>query len=279
MFRTRSELTADLRTLGVVLGDVVMVHASLHAIGDVEGRAASVVEALDEAVGPGGTVMVILGARDDWAWINERAEEDRPALFANAIPFDYLRTPADPDVGVLAEVFRQTPGTVVNDHPEARFGVRGHLAQSLLTDAPWHDYFGPGSPLARLVEAGGKVLRLGADPDTTTLLHYAEYLAPIDSKRRVRRQRLVRSETGVEVRTVDCLDDSEGIVDYPGGDYFAVILADYLATSRASRGFVGAASSELIDAADLVDFAVSWMTDHLASSSPPRWSDERARPD
>jgi hypothetical protein len=37
-------------------------------------------------------------------------------------------------------------------------------------------------------------------------------------------------------RVVDCLDDEHGIVDWPGEDYFATILRDYLATSRAKQG-------------------------------------------
>ena len=174
-------------------------------------------------------------------------------------------TPADPDIGVFAEVFRTRPRTKVSDHPEGRFAASGALADRLLDDVPWDDYYGPGSPLERFVQAGGRVLRLGADLDTVTLLHYAEYLAPVPSKRRVRRHRLVKGREGPEVRVVECLDDSDGIVDYPGEDYFAVILREYLATGRASTGFVGRATSELIEAADVVEFAVSWMAEHLAT--------------
>lgn len=196
--------------------------------------------------------------------MNDRPESERPALLAEATPFDYLRTPADPDVGVLAEVFRQLPGTVVSNHPDGRFAARGRLAQHLVSGVPWDDYYGPGSLLERLVRARGDVLRLGADPDTVTLLHYAEYLAPLPSKRRVRRHRLVVGPDATELRTVECLDDSHGIVDYPDDDYFAVILRNYLATGRASQGRVGQARSELLVAADLVDFGVSWMATNLA---------------
>jgi aminoglycoside N3'-acetyltransferase len=135
----------------------------------------------------------------------------------------------------------------------------------LLDDVPWDDYYGPGSPLERFVQADGRVLRLGADLDTLTLIHYAEYLAPIPSKRRVRRHRLVKGRERPEIRVVDCLDDSDGIVDHPGEDYFAVILREYLATGRASIGFVGRATSELIEAADVVEFSVCWMSEHLVS--------------
>ena len=219
----------------------------MRRIGEVEGRAEGVVRALDAAVGADGTVLMNLGARED-----------------AGVAFDYLRTPADPDNGILAEVFRRLPGTLVNNHPDARFGARGKLAHQLLEALPWDDYYGPGSVLERLLQARGKVLRLGADPETVTLLHYAEYLAPVDNKRRVTRQHLVLGVQGQpEVRTVECLDDSSGIVDYPGEDYFGVILREYLATGAASQGPVGGASSELIDAQDLVDFSVKWMAQNL----------------
>jgi aminoglycoside N3'-acetyltransferase len=256
------ELARDLGRLGVANGDTVMVHASLRAIGPVEGRADGVVRGLELAVGRGGTLLMNVGARDDWGWVNERPESERPALLADAEPFDAFRTPADPDNGVLAEVFRRAPGTVVSDHPEGRFGARGAGAEALLADVPWDDYYGPGSPLERLVQAAGKVLRLGADPGTTTLMHYAEYLVPLPEKRRVRRFRLLRDRT---VRVIECLDDAEGIVEWAGEDYFALILHAYLEAGRAiARGHVGQARSELLDAADLVAFSVDWMSKHLA---------------
>lgn len=257
-------LVTDLSSLGVAEGDVVMVHASLRAIGPVVGGAEGVIDALDGTVGPTGTILMTLGARNDWDWVNDRPEADRAALLADAEPFDPLATPSDPDVGVLAEVFRQQPGTVVSHNPEGRFGARGRLAGLLLADAPWHDYYGPSSPLERLVDAGGKVVRLGADLDTVTVLHHAEYLVPLEGKRRVRRHCLVRADDGgPEVRAVECLDDSDGIVDHPGEDYFAQILRAYLTTGRARVGRVGHAPSEVIDAADIVAFGVEWMAEHL----------------
>jgi hypothetical protein len=70
------------------------------------------------------------------------------------------------------------------------------------------------------------------------------------------------------LRTVECLDDSDGIVDYPGPDYFGVILESYLATGAARRGRVGNAPSELLDARAVVEFAAGWMTEHFAGENP-----------
>ena len=240
------ELASQLRALGVPRGGVVMVHASLRALGPVTGGARAVVGALDAAVGPDGTLLMVLGSRGDGV-------------------FEAGRTPADPEVGALAEVFRTEPGTLVSDHPEGRFAARGARASELVADVPWHDYFGPGSPLDRLVRLGGSVLRLGADLDTVTLLHLAEYLADVPRKRRVVRRREVLSPDGPRLVRVDSLDDELGIVDRPGEeDYFAAILRGYLAEGRSvATGFVGAAASELLDAGDLLAYGVDWMSAHL----------------
>jgi aminoglycoside N3'-acetyltransferase len=102
-------------------------------------------------------------------------------------------------------------------------------------------------------------------------MHYAEYLAEVPGKRRVRRYRLVATPRGPELRLVECLDDNNGIVDYPGGDYFADILQAYLEQGTARRGRVGQADSELLDARDLVEFAARWMTKRFGGreATPP----------
>jgi aminoglycoside N3'-acetyltransferase len=155
---------------------------------------------------------------------------------------------------------------VVNDNPEGRFGARGALARAWLTDTPLDDYYGPGSPLARFVAAGGQVLRMGANPDTVTVLHHAEYLADVPDKLRVRRHRLVSTPDGPRIVVVECLDDEDGIVPddrQPSEDYFAIILGEFLATHRHAAGRVGDAAAELLDAGALVRFGAAWMTDHL----------------
>lgn len=265
MPRSIANLVSDLRRLGVAGSDVLMVHASLRAIGSVDDRADGVVRALDEAVGPEGTLLMVLGAENEWEWVNERAEGERPGLLAEAEPFDYLKTPAEQDVGVLAEVFRRSVGTRASDHPEGRFGARGRHADHFVANVPWDDYYGPHSPLERLVHLDGRVLRLGADTNTVTLIHYAEYLADVPSKRRLRRHRRVLTPDGPRTRVVECLDDSTGIVDWPGEDYFSAILRDYLHSHAVPRGLVGQAPSQLIPARDLVTFAAEWMTGRFSA--------------
>ena len=265
----RVERVEDIRRLGVRGRDVLMVHASMREVG---GAAEALVTAIDEAVGEDGTWMMTLGAEDEWSWVNEKPEEEREQLLQGTPAFDKEVTRAEKDNGILAEVFRATPGTVVSDHPEGRLGARGKRAGELTQDVPWDDYYGKDSPLERFVEMGGKVLRLGADIDTVTLLHYAEWRAPIENKKRARRHRVVKDGHGQPVvRVVDTLDDSKGIADYDGidEDEFGVILNEYLATGRASTGQVGGAQAELIDGRDLVEFAVDWIVTHTGGAHKP----------
>lgn len=243
---TRETLVAQLLALGVRAGDIVMIHASMRKIGAVVGGAASVIQALRESVGANGNLLMVLGA-----------DEDRP--------FDALTSPVDvEEMGVLAEVFRTFPGVHVNDHAADRFAVLGPDAAFLLEPAPLHDYHGPGSVLERLTQRGGRIIRLGADADTVTLTHYAEYLADVPNKRRVRR-RYVRADIGEQ--WIESLDDNDGIAEWSGGDYFEQILLDYVGSGAVRLGPVGGCAAELFDAREFVAFAVSWMEEHLADNA------------
>jgi aminoglycoside N3'-acetyltransferase len=260
---TRERLLHDLRDLGLRAGDLVMVHASLRRIGlaSMSGGAELLLDVLDDAVGAGGTLMMVLGTDYPMDWVNLKPAAERGALLAGSSPFDYVHAPAMPEVGALAELFRRRPGTIVSDNPSGRFGARGARAADLLRDVPWHDYYGPGSPLDRLCAWGGRILRLGANPDTVTALHFAEYLADLPDKRRTRWDYILAGRGHV---WVEALDDSQGIADWDGEDYFAMILKAYLAQGRARIGTVGAARSELIDAADIVRFGAKWMEANLS---------------
>ena len=55
---TRAGLAADLARLGIAHGDTLFVHSSLKSLGYVEGGAAAVIGALQDAVGPQGTLLL-----------------------------------------------------------------------------------------------------------------------------------------------------------------------------------------------------------------------------
>lgn len=272
---TKEDLVRDLGALGVRAGDLLMVHASLRRIGlgraDAgESGAERLLDSLDAAVGAEGTLMMVLGTDYAMDWVNEHPPEARAALLAGTPPFDHRNAPVLPEVGWLAEAFRRREGTVVSDNPSGRFGARGSQAEALIADQPWHDYYGPGSPLETLCRRGGRILRLGADPETVTALHYAEYLAKLPAKKRVRWDYVVAGpDGGPEHVWVDCLNDLDGIVEWNGEDYFSLVLDAYLLLGRHREGLVGKARSELLDAADYVAFGARWMEQNLVPPAKP----------
>lgn len=241
---SRPTLVRQLQDIGVPAGAPLMVHASLRRVGPIEGGASALLDALVEVLGTGGTLLMALGAADD-------------------APFDALTSKVEQDMGVLAEVFRQRSGVRVNDHAAARFAATGAQSLELLEPVPLHDYHGPGSVLERFTTLGGAVLRLGADMDTVTVTHLAEYRADVPDKRRVRR-RYVRADIGEQ--WIESLDDNDGICDWPGGDYFSRILVDFLAAGHARTGPVGSCAAELFDARTFVAFATAWMESNLGGA-------------
>lgn len=262
---TERRLRADLQRLGVRPGDLLMLHASLRRTGLArtdfgEGGADLLLDALEAAVGPDGTLMMVLGTDYPMDWVYDHPPEARAALLAGSPAFDYRHAGVLPEVGWLAEAFRRRPGTLTSDNPSGRFGARGRRAEALMADQPWHDYYGPGSPLAKLCDWGGRILRMGADPETVTALHHAEYLADLQDKKRVRWDYVLAGPDGAPRHAwIDCLDDLDGIVDWEGEDYFALILEAYLPLGRHREGTVGKARAELLDAADYVGFGARWM--------------------
>lgn len=111
---------------------------------------------------------------------------------------------------------------------------------------------------------------MGADPETVTALHYAEYCADLPDKKRVRWDYAIAGADGAPEHVwIDCLDDLDGIVAYEGEDYFARILKAYRPLARHREGLIGKAKSELIEAADYVAFGARWMEANLKAKAGP----------
>jgi aminoglycoside 3-N-acetyltransferase len=264
----KNRLVSDLSDLGVRPGQVVMLHASVGAVGWVVGGPDVVLDALMEVLGPTGTLMMYVGWEEDMEDFFLWSAERQTAYLAECPPFDPATARAHRKWSILTEYLRTRPGASRSGNPSASVAAVGAQAAWLTADHPLQYGYGPGSPLAKLCQAGGAVLLLGSPLDAVTLLHYSEHMASVPNKR-VARYRVPLLRDGERVWVdVEEYDTGSGIVDWEGGDYFPVIVAEFLAAGSGRTGRVGAAVSHLLDAATLHRFAVEWMERNLA---PQAW--------
>jgi aminoglycoside 3-N-acetyltransferase len=264
---TKSRLISDLSKLGVCPGQVVMLHTSVKAIGWVVGGPDIVLDALLDLLTDKGTLMKLVGWEDNPYHLPEWPKEKQLAYLEECPPFDPATSHAQRKWSILNEYLRTRPGALRSSHPEASVAAVGNLAKYLTENHPWQYGYGKGSPLAKLCDAGGKVLMLGAPLNTITLLHYAEILADVPNKRVVNYKMPVVQNGKTVWVDLEEYDTSLGIVDWRGEDYFGVIGKEYLFSGKGAVGKVGTAQSYLFDAADLVKFAVKWMETNLGKPS------------
>ena len=266
-FHTRASLAADLARIGLAPGDIVMVHAACGTVGPVLGGPDMIIAAIGDAVGPGGTIMAYLDWEAPW---EDFAGDDGiiPAdLKLHAPVFDPALTRAARGNGVLAEYLRTTPGARRSGNPGASVAALGARADWLTADHPLDYGYGPGTPLARLVEARGKVLMLGAPLDTMTLLHHAEHLAALPGKRVHRREMPFAGPQGVVWRMVEEFDTGDPVIEALPDNVIERIVEDFLAAGQGWQGRIGDAPSVLVKAAEILPFAVAWL-EAVAADQP-----------
>ncbi len=161
---TATEVTTQLRALGVEQGGVLLVHTSYRAVRPVEGGPVGLIDALRTAIGPNGTLVLPSSTGND--------DE----------PFDPAATPADSSLGVVADTFWQLSDVLRSDHPFA-FAAQGPMAKKITSDAVPFPPHKPESPVGRVYELDGQGLLIGVGHDSSTTLHLAELLAGVPYRR------------------------------------------------------------------------------------------------
>lgn len=229
MALTKDEILRDLRKLGLREGSVVMVHSALSALGEVDGGADTIIEALIEAVGSEGTLLM-------------------PAM-AGEQPF---RTDSSPSrVGIITERFRSWPGAKRSLHPTHSATAYGPLTDELLderhVDQP--TALGADSPWGRIAQRDDSyILLLGVDQDRNTLLHSAE--EAVDSPYLSTIQRTYIDTDGIEKPTT--LERFPG----PHRDFIGLDPL-FKAAGIMKIGKIGNAVSRLMKAKQTLELAIA----------------------
>jgi aminoglycoside 3-N-acetyltransferase len=258
---SRSDLADGFRRLGVAAGDVVMLHASVRAVGTVAGGPVEILLALDETLAPDGTLLMYASCPQyyDEVGRGNLTPAQEQELLEKLPAFDPLTAPSQRENGALVEFCRTLPGSVVSDHV-ARFVARGRHADRLVSPQPWDYAFGAGSALERFAQAGGRILLLGADHDNVTFLHYAEHIVDIPGKRIARFQVPWRDGHGGRVwREMAEVDTAEAAHASWPDRFFAQIVDGHLAQTGNTGVRVGDAQAFLIDARGLLAHALAAM--------------------
>jgi aminoglycoside 3-N-acetyltransferase len=226
------EVVDQLRTLGVQPGGILVVHAAFSQVRPVEGGPQGLIDALQAAIGPRGTlVMPSMSDNDD--------EPFRPAA-----------TPCA-SMGVVAETFWKLPDVRRSDSPHA-FAARGPSAAAITAPHPPDVPHGMDSPVGRAYERDAQVLLLGVGHDANTTVHLAENLAGV--------------RYGVAKYLMLTKDGHPARLDYVEVDHCCerfLLLDDWLEAEGAQRrGIVGHAHARVTRSRDIVRVALA----HLAES-------------
>ncbi len=150
----KDDIVAGLGRLGVAGGDCLMVHSSLKSFGHVEGGADAVIDVLEAALGPEGTLMM-------------------PTFSHGACEvFDPKESPSRN--GLITETFRKRPGVLRSYHATHAYAARGRRAEEFIRDHDKISTFAPDCPLGKLAYAGGRVLSIGVGFRACTASHIGE---------------------------------------------------------------------------------------------------------
>lgn len=146
---TAADLRAQLVTLGVRPGDLLVARASLRAIGPVAGGADALLEALLGAVGPEGTLIGL-------AFVRSFPLPLRPEHAAVVVD---QRTPSY--AGALANAMVRHPRARRSRHPIQKYVAIGPLASELVDNHTAQS--GAYDVLRSAAGFGGRHLKLGSD--------------------------------------------------------------------------------------------------------------------
>ncbi len=249
---TIEDLTSDLRALGLLVGDTVLVHSSLSSIGYVVGGAQAVALALLNVIGANGTLVVPTHSgdlSDPSRWENPPVPEGWwPVIRATMPPFDTRLTPTR-KMGAVPEVVRHLPGASRSRHPAHSFCAVGPNAEAITSDHGLAFGFDDFSPLARLYDLNARILLLGVGHDRNTSLHLAEFRTHL-------------AHQVIEQGAPILVNGERQWVTYATLDYDTDDF-DQVGTAAGQTGIeqvgkVGGATARLLDQPRLVDFAVDW---------------------
>lgn len=255
--KTNIPVTVDmiftgLRKLGVIEGDIILLHVSLKNLGWVCGGSQALILGVMKAVGDSGTI-VMPSHSGDWSdpvnWKHPPVPDEWVSIIRENMPaFNKDMTPTR-GIGKVAELFRNLPDVKRSDHPLLSFSAWGVEADKITRSHPLVPQLGMSSPLGKLYRLNAKVLFIGTGYDTCTSFHLAETM--LDD------MPMEKSGTSMIV------NGKRKWVEFEDFDYnsesFEKIGIDFEKNYEVIKGKIGKADCTIFDIKTGVDFASEWM--------------------
>ena len=168
---TKNEICASLAKMGAPRDSVVLVHSSLRAVGEVEGGAKGLLDALIEYFTAEGGLLCI--PTHTWGFIHKK---DQPTLDL---------TQAESNLGILSRIAAADPRGVRGENPTHSMAVFGEMERVLdfvsgeeMITSPT----GPESCYGKIFERGGKIMLVGVSHNRNTFLHCVDEMLNIPDR-------------------------------------------------------------------------------------------------
>jgi aminoglycoside 3-N-acetyltransferase len=158
------KLVSEFKRIGLVIGDVVLVHSSFKSFGEVEGGPQTIINALVKVLGDEGTLIV------------PRFNFD---FSTYGTTWDVRSTPSH--MGIISEFARKDTRSRKVFHPIYPFSIIGKHADELIQ----HKYKGgysKDSIFNQLLVLDAKIIQIDKVYKSTTIIHHVEEILKVDYK-------------------------------------------------------------------------------------------------
>lgn len=162
----KEDLKEQLHNMGLTGSETILIHSSMKAIGNVEGRADTVLDVWMDYFSKG----LLLLPTHTWKTVNV----DNPI-------YNPLETPSC--VGILTNLFMKREGVIRSLHPTHSMAGYGENAARYLAGEEYNNTpCTPGGCYDRLKEVNGKVLLVGVGHERNTYIHSVEEVLNIPNR-------------------------------------------------------------------------------------------------
>jgi aminoglycoside 3-N-acetyltransferase len=258
---TKQSLLDQLRKLRINSGGTLLVHSSMKAVGECEGGADTVLDALMELMQDG---LLVLPTH---TWSDENNKEGI---------FDPLTEPAC--VGILPNLFLRRPNVIRSLHPTHSVAAAGKDAYDFIegeekatTPCPRNGCYG------KLYDRKSQILFLGCTLKSNTIIHGVEEWNEIPDRLAAEKKQIIirrhNGETFLHATHHHYCSTGNVSLNYD------ILEEPLLKTGILTTGYVGKAFSYLADCKQMCDLTTAFLKrkPHLFSTRDPipeDWMDE-----